>query len=74
MAIAGNVGVNGTYSMEDVVSVAELEPAEDHSHPGLDVGGEEDERAVVDYLLQFRRQEFENEIQIRFRRENIEEL
>lgn len=48
MAKAGNVSADGTYAMEDVVSVAELEPTEDHGHPGLDVGREEDERAVPD--------------------------
>ena len=63
-----------THSMEDKVAVTELQTAERHGHPALDVCGEKDERAVLDDHLEIGVEELEDKIQIRLGREHIQEL
>ena len=60
--------------MEDKVAVTELQTAERHGHPALDVCGEEDERAVLDDHLEIGVKELEDEIQICLGREHVQEL
>ena len=48
--------------MKDKVSVTELQTAERHSHPALDIGGEKDERSIFDNLLQICIEEFKDKV------------
>ena len=60
--------------MEDKVAVTELQTAERHGHPALDVCGEKDERAVLDDHLEIGVEELEDKVQIRLGREHVQEL
>ena len=60
--------------MEDKIPVTEFEAAERHGHPALDVRREKDERTVFDDHLEVGVEELEDKVQIRFRREHVQEL
>jgi hypothetical protein len=60
--------------MKDEVSMAEFQTAERHGHPALDVCGEKDERTVFDDHLEVGVEELEDEVQIRLRGEDVQEL
>lgn len=60
--------------MEDVVEVAEVEAAEGHEHPGLDVGRLEDEHAVLDDGLEVRVEVLEHEVEVGFGGKDVEQL
>ncbi len=60
--------------MEDKIPVTEFETAERHGHPALDVRREKDERTVFDDHLEVGVEELEDKVQIRFRREHVQEL
>ena len=47
-AVSGASTGSATYSVQDEVTVAKLQPSKRHGHPALDVRGKEDERAVFD--------------------------
>ena len=51
--------------MEDPIAMAELESSERHSEPTLDIGGQEDDRAVLDDELEVCIEELQHEIEVR---------
>lgn len=60
--------------MEDEIPVTEFQTTERHGHPAFDVRREKDERTVLDDHLEVGVEELEDEVQIRLRREHIQEL
>jgi len=62
------------YPMENPIPMTKLESAKCHRHPAFDVRWEEHKRTVFDDHFQVRVEELEDEIEICFRREDIDEL
>jgi hypothetical protein len=60
--------------MENKISVAELKTPKSHSHPAFNISREENKGSVLDDHFQVRIEEFEDKVQIRFRRENVQQL
>jgi hypothetical protein len=54
--------------------MAKFEAAQRHCHPSLDISRKEDERPVLDYHLKVAIQELEDQVKIRFRREDVQKL
>ena len=60
-----------THPMQDKISMAKLESSECHCYPTFDIGRKKYEGSVLDYHFEIRVEEFENEIEVGFRGENI---
>jgi hypothetical protein len=60
--------------MQNPVAMAELQPLHRHHHPALDISLLKDEILVADDALEICREELEDEVEVGFRGEDVEEL
>lgn len=60
--------------MQNPIEVTEVEAFEGHEHPALDVGRLKDQVSVLDDSFQIGVEVLEDEIEVRFGREDVEEL